>query len=209
MAGTRDGFMSHTTSGMTSMVVHGQPVGETEKLGWLAEFYGVPLVMVTGDAALVREVQHFFPGIETVAVKTATSRAFAKSLARDEASRLIEDAAYRAIKKRHERKLYVVPSPVHLEIVLATVEQADRAAVLPRTERVAERRLRYIADDYPETVKAFNAALRLANTTRTEQLLESLGELEEAKRVRNEWRRDIVERWIHGEPPFEDPVVAW
>jgi D-amino peptidase len=39
MAGTRDGFMSHTTSGLTSMVVHGQPIacaraagasGETE-----------------------------------------------------------------------------------------------------------------------------------------------------------------------------------
>lgn len=158
--------------------------------------------MVTGDAALVREVQHFFPGIETAAVKTATSRAFAKSLAWDEASRLIEDAAYRAVKKRRERKLYVVPSPVHLEIVLASVEQADRAALLPRTERSAERRLRYMADDYPEAVKAFNA-------TRTEQLLESLGELEKARRVRNEWRRDLVERWIHKKLPFEDPVVAW
>ena len=174
MAGTRDGFMSHTTSGMTSMVVNGQPIGETAELGWLADFYGVPLVMAAGDAALQREVQYFFPGIETVAVKTATSRAFAKSLSREEASRLIEEAAYRAIERRHERQLYVVPCPVRLEIVLATAEQADRAALLPRTERIEERRLLYIADDYPETVRAFNTARRLAGATRTEQLVKVL-----------------------------------
>lgn len=209
MAGTRDGFMSHTTSGMTSMVVHGQSIGETEKVGWLAEFHGVPQVMVTGDAALVREVNHFFPGIETVMVKTAEDRATAESLPREEASRLIEAAAFRAIQKRHEREPYVVPAPVHLEIVLATVEQADRAALLPRSKRVAERRLGYVADDYQEAVKAFNAALRLAGTVRTEGLLKVLEDLDGTRQARDGWWRNLVEDWIQFEPPFEDPVAGW
>jgi D-amino peptidase len=209
MAGTRDGFMSHTTSGMTSMVVNGQPIGETEKVGWLAEFYGVPQVMVTGDAALVREVNHFFPGIETVMVKTAQSRATAESLPREEASQLLEAAAYQAMQKHHERVPHVVPAPVHLEIVLATVEQADRAALLPRSERVAERRLGYVADDYPEAVKAFNAALRLAGMVRTENLLKALEGLEGVKQARDRWRKKLVEDWIQNEPPFRDPVADW
>jgi D-amino peptidase len=209
MAGTRDGFMSHTTSGMTSMVVHGQPIGETEKIGWLGEYHGVPQVMVTGDAALVREVAHFFPGIDAVAVKRASGRAFAESVNRAEASERIAEAAFRAVRRRADREPYIVPAPVVLEIVLATVKQASRAALLPRTERIGERRLRYVADDYPEAVKAFNVALRLAGMTRTEHLLETLEERDEVKEMRDEWRRGVVERWIHDEPPFEDPVAAW
>jgi hypothetical protein len=96
-----------------------------------------------------------------------------------------------------------------LEIVLATVEQADRAALLPRSERVTERRLGYIADDYPEAVKAFNAALRLAGMTRTEKLLKALEDLDGVKEARDGWRKNLVEVWIQSEPPFQDPVVGW
>jgi hypothetical protein len=194
------------------------PAARPNKVGWLGEFYGVPLVMVTGDAALAREVEHFFPGIETVTVKTARSRGLAASLSREEASRRIEEAAFRAVGRRHERQPYVVPSPVALEIVLATVPQADRAALLPRSQRVSERRLRYVADDYPEPVKAFNAALRLpapgpqaqvATMARTDDLLKRLEQLEEARRAREEWQAAVTERWIQDVPPFDDPVADW
>ena len=209
MAGTRDGFMSHTTSGLTSMIVNGEIIGETTKLAWLAECYGVPLVMAAGDAATVREVQHFFPGLETVAVKTAIDRGRARSIPRDEASRLIEEAAYRGVLRREERPLHQVASPVTLEIQLATVAMADRAALIPRTLRLGERRLRYVAADYPEAVKAYNVAVRLSRCVQTEQILEHVMKVPGTAPARDEWWRAERSAWIHDTPPYDDPTTGW
>ena len=209
MAGTRDGFMSHTTSGLTSMIINGEIIGETTKLAWLAETHGVPLVMVAGDDATVREALHYFPGIEAVTVKTAIDRGRAKSIPRAEASRLIEEAAYRGVLRRHERDLHKVSTPVQLEIELAIAAMADRAALIPRTVRVGERRLRYIADDYPEAIKAYNVAVRLSRGVQTEQTLEHVLKVPGAVAARDEWSKAERHTWIHNTPPFEDPLPTW
>jgi D-amino peptidase len=209
MAGTRDGFMSHTTSGLTSMIVNGEVIGETAKLAWLAECYGVPLVMVSGDVATVREVQHFFPGVETVAVKTAASRGAADSIPRAEASRLIEEAACRGVLRRKEFPIHQVSTPMRLEIELSTVAMADRAALIPRTQRIGERRLLYIADDYPEAVKAYNVAVRLCRGVQTEQVLEYVLKVPGTAAARDAWWEQERHDWIHQEPPFADPTASW
>jgi D-amino peptidase len=209
MAGTRDGFMSHTTSGLTSMIVNGQQIGETTKLGWLAECYGVPLVMVAGDAATVREVQHYHPGTETVCVKTAIDRGHSVSIPRAEASRLIEEAAYKGMMRRAEIPFHPVAMPVRLEIELGTELMADRAALIPRMERIAPRRVLYIAADYPEAVKAYNAAVRLARGVQTEQQLEAVTKVPGGAEAREQWSRLERDAWINNEPPYSDPVAAW
>ena len=53
--GTIDGFIAHTNSGFTALRVNGQPTGEIEQAGWLAGYFGVPLIFVSGDEAAVRE----------------------------------------------------------------------------------------------------------------------------------------------------------
>ena len=209
MAGTRDGFMSHTTSGLTSMIVDGQQIGETTKLGWLAECHGVPLVMAAGDAATVREVRHFHPGAQTACVKTAIDRGHSRSIPREQASYLIEEATYRGVMRRAEIPLRSFPSPVRLEIDLATELMADRAALIPRTQRTGPRRLLYVAADYPEAVKAYNAAVRLARAVQTEQQLEAVLQVPGAADTREQWSRQERDAWIGNEPPFADPVAAW
>jgi D-amino peptidase len=65
--GTVDGFMSHTNTGDTALRVNGKDAGEAPQLAWLFGHFNVPVVLVVGDDAVVREAKALLPGIATVA----------------------------------------------------------------------------------------------------------------------------------------------
>jgi D-amino peptidase len=64
--GTVDGFMSHTNTGDTALRVNGKDAGEAPQLAWLFGHFNVPVVLLVGDDAVVREANALLPGIETV-----------------------------------------------------------------------------------------------------------------------------------------------
>ncbi|MFX1417219.1 MAG: M55 family metallopeptidase, partial [Promethearchaeota archaeon] len=53
MAGTKDGLFRHTITLGPSMKVNGEPVGETALQAYILADYGIPVIMVSGDQALV------------------------------------------------------------------------------------------------------------------------------------------------------------
>lgn len=203
MAGTLDGFMSHTMTSITAVRINGRYVGETAIVAGIAGHYEVPTIMVTGDTALVREARAFLPGIEGVAVKMAKRRDSVERLPRDEASRLIEEAATRAMQKIERCKPYKVSRPVHLEVIFATAKQADLACTLPKSKRGDERTISYLADDFLEVVLAFEVARQLAWPLVERPFLERMYRLEEVAEMRREWQYERLGRWISEPPPFE------
>jgi len=132
MAGTPDGVLTHTLShiGIDNVWLNGKPVGEIGLWAALAGHYGVPLGMVTGDLAAVKEAENLLGKIETVAVKQATSRFAAKCIHPKEARRLIREAARRAIARAEEFHPYKPKIPLELK-----VEYHDS----DRTEMVSKR----------------------------------------------------------------------
>ena len=76
--GTVDGFMSHTNTGDTALRVNGKDAGEAPQLAWIFGHFNVPVVLVVGDEAVVREVNALLPDIGTVSVKRALTRGKAK-----------------------------------------------------------------------------------------------------------------------------------
>ena len=135
MAGTPDGFASHTHSDNTALRINGQYIGEVAWHIWLLGYYGVPTIMVTGDAATIREARAFFPGIEGVAVKTATSRDHAECLPVSEARRLIQEAAARALSDLHRFAPCVPPSPIELDVIFTAPESARFSSTCPGPRR--------------------------------------------------------------------------
>ena len=66
------GLFAHTGSGVVrDLRVNGASVGEGGMNALLADWYGVPVVLVTGDDAAVDEVRGRVPGVRGVAVKRA------------------------------------------------------------------------------------------------------------------------------------------
>lgn len=71
-AGTGAGLFAHTGSGVVrDLEINGRSVGEAGMNAALAAWYGVPVVLVTGDDVAVKQAQEVAPGASGVAVKRA------------------------------------------------------------------------------------------------------------------------------------------
>jgi D-amino peptidase len=79
--------------------INGKCVGETTLYAYELAEQGIPVMMVTGDQALIREATSFLPGIETVQVKTSLDSKTTKNLSPQRARRLIERGAQRALSR--------------------------------------------------------------------------------------------------------------
>ena len=177
MAGTKDGFLSHTSSSILGLALglNGQYIGETAWCVWKGAYTGFPTIMVTGDAAVVREAKSFFPEIEGVTVKTALSRTSAKCLPPKKTRRMIEDVATHALKNLAQFKVPEIPAlPIEMDLVFASPSFADSVATMPGCRRKGDRWLSYNAKNWPELNEAFSTALRLA-LSQLVNLQENLG----------------------------------
>ncbi len=122
--------MTHTLShvGIDNIWLNGQLVGEIGLWAVLAGHYNVPLGMVTGDSAAVREAKKLLGEIETVTVKEATSRFAAKCLHPKITSKLISEVAKRAKARVEEFEPYKPGVPYELRVEFHDSERADRVA---------------------------------------------------------------------------------
>lgn len=202
MAGTLDGFLSHTVSSFTAVKMNGKYVGETEMSAWKAGHYNVPTILVTGDAAVVREAKSLLPGIEGVVVKTAASRNTVKCLPVDEARSLIQKAVTNALKNLKKLKPFKLSTPIRLDVVFSSPEYASQAADMPRSKLTDNRTISYTAEEYPEAMAAFSTAFSLARAHRQQLLNKRLQESEEAKKIMEEWSKEMYRRWATEPPPF-------
>lgn len=166
MKGTFQGILSHTYSGanIASLHINGTEVGETAMNAGIAGFYGVPLVLVTGDAAVTREAKAINQEIVTVAVKEAVSRHAAECIHPEKAREMIRRGAAEAVKKRKSIKPHVVSQPVDFKIRFTEASRADAAMFIPTSERLDGMTVRFIHGDYITAFNAFIAAVMCAST---------------------------------------------
>jgi D-amino peptidase len=154
-AGTVDGFIAHTNSGLTALRMNGQPIGEIEQAGWIAGYFGVPLIYAAGDEAAVKEARHFFPDIEAVSVKKKDGDVFVCRPVED-VYKESSEKAFKALNSLREIKPLTCPGPVSVEILLGLEELADRMELLPRYTRKDRRTMVYEAEDYLEAFWAYH-----------------------------------------------------
>ena len=136
-AGNRQGFLSHTYTGLDiEYKVNGLPFNESMILAMGAARLKIPLVMVSGDDQLEKEVRRNLPWAEYAAVKHAVDRSKAEPLPREEASKRIASAAQAAIGKLGSARLPEMPGPYRFALTFQDEAQARAAAMLPGAESV-------------------------------------------------------------------------
>jgi D-amino peptidase len=142
----------------------GQVVGESALNALVAAHYGVPIVLVTGDAATARESEWFAPAAERVVVKDAISRYAASNLHPDAARRLIRAGAQRALERLSEARAPTFARPARLDIQFLTADTAEMAAWLAGVERRGPRTVALEDDDALALYKRFVTIIYLTRS---------------------------------------------
>ena len=134
-AGNRTGFLAHTYSPHDiDYRVNGVPFNETMILAMGASRLKIPVIMVSGDDQLERELQRNLPWAKYAAVKHAVNIGKAEPLPREEASRRIETAAREALQSLASMKAMEFAGPYRFAAKFEEPSQAANAALWPGAE---------------------------------------------------------------------------
>ena len=115
MAGTAGGVLAHTgNKGVEYVEINGIRVGECGTEAAEAGDYGFPCVMVSGDAAVCREMQELLGDVEVAPVKTGYTEHHADCLHPNAARRLIRDKVVAELSRLDDFKPFVIPGPIRL-----------------------------------------------------------------------------------------------
>jgi D-amino peptidase len=153
---------TYTSDSIFNVTINGTVCSEATLNAAFAGVYGIPLLMVSGDATIVRDVRAQMPWVAGVAVKDAIGYYAADSLTPQAACGAIRAGARDAVARAAEARPFVFEPPVAMEIELARVECADFVELMPDFVRIGGRTVRFVAPDYPSAYGAFVAAFRIA-----------------------------------------------
>jgi len=176
--------------------INSKPVGETAIDAYALAEYGIPVIMVTGDQALVREASTFLPGIETAQVKTSLDCKTTNCIPLSEARRLILATAKRALSRVDESMPVQITKPIEVDVSFPRKEQTDLCETIPRAKRKGEHTISYIAEDWDEAYSFVRTTIRLAGQYAIGALEEKLSKLEGFGKAVQEWEEDLVSEWL-------------
>ena len=157
-AGTPNAVLKHTMSlSLFDVVLNGVRMPEG---GWnaaIAGYYDVPVVFLSGDAAICGQIREIVGPIETVSVKDGLGPA-ASMIHPAKAQEMIRKGVAAGLRNLKAAKPYKPASPYKLEIVFTDENLARRAAYIPGAERTGERSVAFTASDFMDIVKYFRLA---------------------------------------------------
>jgi len=157
-AGTTDAVLKHTMSlSLYDVVLNGVRMPEG---GWnaaIAGYFEVPVVFLSGDSAICKQIREVIGPIETVAVKDGMGPA-ASMIHPAKAREMIQKGVAAALRNLKAYKPYKPASPYKLEIVFSEENQARRASYIPGADRTGERSVAFTSADFMDIVKYFRLA---------------------------------------------------
>jgi D-amino peptidase len=202
-AGNRTGFLAHTYNAHDiEYRVNGMPFNETMILAMGAARLRIPVIMVSGDDQLERELGRNMPWVKYAAVKHAVNVGKAEPLPRAEASRRIEAAARDALQSLAQMKVMELPGPYRFAAKFEEPAQALNAALWPGAELNADQQTVQIrANDFEDGYRTSLRLLGLAGAARGAASAQAaIAKLPNATDVRQGMTDWSYDRWINGMP---------
>ncbi|MGN6793978.1 MAG: M55 family metallopeptidase [Streptosporangiaceae bacterium] len=162
-AGTEGGVLNHTLLGkeIQNVYLNGEPTGETRLNAAFAGHFGVPVVLVAGDAAVCTEARRVLGVVETVAVKDGIDKFTANCLHPQVAQEQIREAAAQAVRDHGRFSPYRLSPPYTLGIEWNSTTIAATCALIPGVAMNGPRSNEYVTNDYPELMRVLVAMLLL------------------------------------------------
>jgi len=129
MQDASDAYLSHSydSHGIVGMRLNGEPIGEIGMYVFLAAYFGVPTVLVSGDRAACDEAERFLGGnVRAVVTKTAFSSRYSVINRNPAAIREeLTAAAFDAVKRLNDFSPPRLPERFELEYRVMCPNRAD------------------------------------------------------------------------------------
>ena len=146
-----------------------KPVGEAEVNAAIAGFYGVPVIMASGDDCFCEELRQTLPNVEVAVVKQAINRFSARCFSLEKAHDAIRKAAAKAVREIASHTPYVVNGPVEIETEFMSTAEAYIASVMPGSVRKSLRAVAFTGKDPVEAYKGF-VSVQLIGCTASDEI---------------------------------------
>jgi D-amino peptidase len=143
------GVRAHTMSSarLTSVKLNGVPVPETGLNAAIAGYFGVPVIMLSGDDAIADEARVLLGDLESAVVKKAYGFHSAETLMPEAAYRLIEETTARAVGRLGDFEPWDLGGPVELEVSFKNYRPVEALGYLEIVERIDSHTIRYTGRD--------------------------------------------------------------
>ncbi len=150
-----EGVRAHTMSSanLADVRLNGVSVPEAGLSAAIAGHFRVPVAMISGDDAAVKEAQSLLGPIEGAVVKWNYGFHSARTLTPEASCDRIRDAAKRALGRLSEMKVYEVKAPVTLDVRFKNYRPSEVLAYLPIVERTDAHSIRFGGKDMIEVIR--------------------------------------------------------
>ena len=133
MAGTPGAILEHTFSSKAwqNLWINGEKSGEARMDAAILGDWGVPVIMVSGDDKLEKEVREFLPDIPVAVVKEGLSCMGGILLSPEKAKEEIRQKTIEAVKNIDKAKPYKIPAPVEMKLELVERNEVPHTYTKP------------------------------------------------------------------------------
>ncbi|MGK5551771.1 M55 family metallopeptidase [Actinomadura kijaniata] len=163
-AGAPHGVLNHTWMGreIHDVRLNGAAAGEIRLMAAYAGTLGVPVGLVTGDAAACAEAREVLGEVPAVAVKEGRDRYAAALVPPLRAQRMIYEGALRSLRDPSGWRHLAVDPPYTLEVEWSSTAIARSCAVIPGVTATGPRSTAFTTGDYAEIVGLFGVLAVIA-----------------------------------------------
>jgi D-amino peptidase len=149
------GVRAHTISSarLADVKLNGVSMSEAGINAAIAGHFNVPVIMISGDDAVVKEVTDLLGPIEGAVVKWAYGFHSARTLTPEAAYDLIREKVKRAIGRIKDFKPYRIKDPVKLDVRFKNYRPSELLSYLSIVERTDSHSIRFIGKDIVEVSK--------------------------------------------------------
>ena|ERR1043166_9900122 len=150
-----EGVRAHTISSarLADVQLQGRSVSEAAINAAIAGHFNVPVIMVSGDDALIKETTALLGDVEGAVVKWASGFHSAKTLMPEAANELIREKVKKAMGRIKDFKPYKLKAPIRLDVRFKNYRPSEMLSYLSIVERTDAHSIRFTGRDIIEVSK--------------------------------------------------------
>ncbi|MBI4428130.1 MAG: M55 family metallopeptidase [Ignavibacteriales bacterium] len=194
-----NGFLAHTYTIEPAFNVNGMDFTETTIIAASAARFGVPVIMVSGDDVLEKQIKEQFPDALYAVVKNAKNRASCDTLPQAIVQKNIFTAAKASIQNLARFSPFVLKAPYTFKMSFQNRAQTNRVFLYPGLTRVDDLTVSFTSDDYIVGYKQCLKLISLATPERNSLLFQILNKHPQGKEILGEYQDVLHTRWLEPE----------
>lgn len=148
----QEGILSHTYSAKNfiDFKVNGESVDEVQIATALCGYFGIPVVLISGDDVMCNKTKKWLKNIETAIVKYVINRYTARCLSLEKTQNIIKTAAEKALRRIKEFTPFTYTGEITLEVICANTYIATTLEKIPGVKYDGRLTVSYTSSDFLE-----------------------------------------------------------